>query len=62
MLSYEAARALMLITLIVSAAAMPLAYVAKHRWYNLRLTRTLSVVGVASMVTFMALAYLYLPD
>ncbi len=62
MLSFEAARVLMLITLIISAAIMPLAYVAKHRLYNKHLTQTLSIIGTISVIMFISLAIYYMPD
>ena len=61
MLSSETAGILMMVTLVISAVMMPMAYVAKHRWHDIRLTRTLSAAGVASMAAFMLLAYFYLP-
>jgi uncharacterized membrane protein YcfT len=62
MVSFEAARVLMLITLIISVAIMPLAYIAKHRWYNKRLTQTLSTIGTISVIIFISLAIYYMPD
>jgi hypothetical protein len=56
------ARTLMLVTLVICVLVMPLAYVAKHRWNNRRLTQGLSTVGIVSMLIFIALVYNYLPD
>ena len=62
MLPDEIAWPVIVVTLSVCAIVMPLAYVAKHRWHNLGLTRSLSAVGIISALILMVVGYSYLPD
>ena len=62
MLPDDVAYILILISLAVAVAVNPLAYIAKHRWRNKRLTQGLSVVGVIATLIFIILVWPYIPD